>query len=197
MSVVERAAPMPGAADAAPVVAATAGADPRVRVLFDTHHDGVHRLLRRLGVGAAQVDDAVQDVFVVAARRIEEIREGAARAFLYGVAVRVASHVHRQAKVRQQVDLEAIDELVAHDPSPEDALAERRARAILDVVLQRMPPDLREVFVLVEIEELEVREVAEMLRVPVGTAASRLRRARDEFTAAARRTRAALERGGR
>ena len=59
-----------------------------------------------------------------------------------------------------------------------------------------MPLDLRTVFVLAELEEMEVRELAGVLEIPVGTAASRLRRAREEFSAIARRLRAAWAREG-
>jgi RNA polymerase sigma-70 factor (ECF subfamily) len=63
---------------------------------------------------------------------------------------------------------------------------------ILDAVLADMPDDLREVLVLAEIEEQSAPEVAAMLEIPIGTVASRLRRAREAFTKSARRVRARL-----
>ena len=69
---------------------------------------------------------------------------------------------------------------------------ERQAREILDDVLNRMPNDLRTVLVLCELEGLEVRQIAELEEIPVGTASSRLRRAREEFSAVAKRVRAGL-----
>jgi len=70
---------------------------------------------------------------------------------------------------------------------------------MLDEVLNRLPVDLRTVFVLHELEGLEVREIAEIEGIPVGTASSRLRRAREEFSAVARRVRGGLvtDRGDR
>jgi len=87
--------------------------------------------------------------------------------------------------------------MVDERPSPEERLVERQARQLLDEVLNRMPSDLRTVFVLFELEGIEVRQIAELEEIPVGTASSRLRRAREEFSAITKRVRAALmSRGG-
>ena len=59
-----------------------------------------------------------------------------------------------------------------------------------------MPIDLRTVLVLFELEGLEVRQIAEIEQIPVGTASSRLRRAREEFSAIAKRVRAAMNAEG-
>jgi RNA polymerase sigma-70 factor (ECF subfamily) len=168
-------------------------ADTPMRTLFQTHYAAIWRLLRRLGVHAAGLDDAAQEVFWVAARKLTEIRPGREHAFLCGVAIRVASHEHHRRKTTPAVA--ADDELARlHDlgPSPEEHLAQRQARALLDVVLDQMPIDLRTVFVLCELEELEVHAAAALEGIPVGTASSRLRRAREEFTAIAKRVRTAL-----
>ena len=78
-------------------------------------------------------------------------------------------------------------------PGPEEVLLESEARDALDATLADMTDDLRVVLVLVEIEGLSVADLAASLDVPAGTAASRLRRAREAFTASARRVRARLE----
>jgi len=76
-------------------------------------------------------------------------------------------------------------------------LAERQARALLDDALDALPQDLRAVLVLHELEGLELRQIAEIEAIPVGTASSRLRRAREEFSLIAKRMRARLQaRGG-
>ena len=77
-------------------------------------------------------------------------------------------------------------------PSPEEQLAQGQAREVLDEVLAALPPELRSVFVLFELEGLEVREIAALEEIPLGTASSRLRRAREEFSAIAKRVRAQL-----
>lgn len=188
-----------------PAMPATANADctiddarrRRFEAIFDAHHDAVWRTLRRLGVRDAQVDDATQHVFLVAARKLETIRAGEEGPFLYGVALRVASETRRRDPALRQVQDEGAFESISDDaPGPEDQLIAHEARTALDEVLARLPDDLREVLVLVELEGLSVPDVAEVLRIPTGTAASRLRRARESFTECARRVRARMS-GGR
>ncbi len=183
--------PTSAAAGAAPVQAASVD----LRALFDAHYAPTRRLLRRMGVPAPQLDDAAQEVFWVCARRLGDIRPGSETSFIYGVALRIASD-HMRRAVLVAVDLEDACSIPAEGPSPADRLDQRRARQLLDTVLDRMPLDLRTVLVLVELEEMEVREVAGLLQIPMGTAASRLRRAREEFSAIARRLRAAWTREG-
>jgi RNA polymerase sigma-70 factor (ECF subfamily) len=164
-----------------------------LKALFERHYASVWRLLRRLGVKPAQLDDAAQEVFWIAARRLADIRSGSEAAFLYGTALRVASNVLRRDRNAPVADDLELASLSDGGPSPEEAMAERQRRALLDAVLERLPLELRTVFVLFELEGLEVREIAELENIPVGTASSRLRRAREEFSAVARRVRAALE----
>lgn len=167
-----------------------------VRRLFEDHYDSIWRLLRRLGVRSAQIDDAAQEVFSIAARRLGDIRAGSAQAFLYGIALRVASRENRKLRNRPTSAGEVALALPDHAPSPEEHLQQRQARALLDQVLDRMPADLRTIFVLCEIEEIEVKQAAAMEGIPIGTASSRLRRAREEFSAIAKRLRAALRAPG-
>jgi len=143
-------------------------------------------------VPQAQLDDAAQEVFWVAARRLPDIQPGREHPFLYGVALRIASNLIRRSSPDRCSDLEQFPHLVDQRPSPEEQLQHRQLREILDNVLDCMPSDLRTVFVLHEIEGMEVRQVAELVEIPVGTASSRLRRAREEFSAIARRACAAL-----
>ena len=164
-----------------------------LRALFTAHYGSIWRLLRRLGVRSAQLDDATQEVFWVAARRSGDIQAGSEHSFLYGVALRVASQeVKKQRASVPLADLETIPTIRDLGPSPEEQLAHQQARELLDEVLDALPPELRIVFVLFELEGLEVREIAALQEVPVGTASSRLRRAREEFSAIAKRVRATL-----
>jgi len=168
--------------------------------LFRAHYAAVWRLLRRFGVHPAQLDDAAQEVFWVAARRFDDILPGREKAFLYGVALRVASNELRRAQANAEAayiisDAEAA--LCDVSPSPEESLEQRRALALLDAALARLPIELRSVLVLFELEGLEVSKIAEIEGIPLGTASSRLRRARAEFAAIAKRLRATLgENGG-
>jgi len=167
-----------------------------LRALIDAHYTSIWRLLRRYGVTEDKTDDAAQEVFWIAARRLSDIEAGSESAFLYGIAIRVAARARREREPRR-VASEALETLADDKPSAENLLDERRARELLDRVLDSMEEKLREVFVLFELEEIEIPVIAEILGIPVGTVGSRLRRAREEFSAIAKRVRAQLSfRGG-
>jgi RNA polymerase sigma-70 factor (ECF subfamily) len=168
----------------------------RLRLLLDQHFREVWRVLRRLGVTSATVDDAAQQVFIVAAQKLAQIRPGSERAFLMSTAVRVAANARRAASAREFADASVADQI---DPTPsaELLLDEKRLRLLLDRVLDALPDDSRNVFVLFELEGLSATHIAELLDIPPGTVASRLRRAREQFHAAAKRIRAQMAfRGG-
>ncbi len=159
--------------------------------MVDEHIDAIARVLRRLGVPDGDVDDAVQQVFLTASRRMDEIAERAERAFLYKTALHVAAHARRSvARRRETADEDGADALVDSGPSAEELIDRRRAARMLEEVLGGMAEDLRAVFVLFEVEQLSVPEIAALIDVPVGTAASRLRRAREDFRERVARLRA-------
>lgn len=153
--------------------------------LVSAHLAFVWRSLRRFGVPQADVDDAAQQVFLIAREKLASIKPGSERSFLTAVALRVASHA-RRANQRRDAAHQRFIEYQAAAPAPE-GMAQRvmEARELLDRVLDRMPADLRSVFVLFELEELTIDEVAELLGLPRGTVATRLRRARMVFHDAA------------
>jgi RNA polymerase sigma-70 factor (ECF subfamily) len=166
-----------------------------IRELFETHYVSVWRLLRRLGVEAASLDDAAQETFWIAARKRQDIESGKERSFLFGVARRVAS-THRRQAARLRV-VAGAEELACPAPSPEDLNAAHQARQLLSRVLDMMPTELRAVLVFAVLEELPLLEVARIENVPLGTVNSRLRRARETFSTLAKRVRAASDYGGR
>ena len=156
----------------------------------------VWRLLRRMGVPASDADDAAQQVFLVAAQRIRDIAVGSERSFLCSTALHVGSRF-RRSHARKREDLGGdLDAHVDQAPSQEEQLDRQRARSALDQILAEMPLELRAVFVLYEIEQLTSVEIAELISVPVGTVASRLRRARDDFRARVSRAEARRNFGG-
>jgi RNA polymerase sigma-70 factor (ECF subfamily) len=162
----------------------------RLRALVDVHFDFVWRSLRRFGLTSADADDAAQRVFVVASRKLSEIESGRERSFLFGTAYRIVREVRRSRARRPEAPLR--DELDVLDPAPnpEEFADRNRARRLLDDVLNDMPLEARSVFVLFELEEMSVPEIASMLELPIGTVGSRLRRGRELFHAAAMRLRA-------
>jgi RNA polymerase sigma-70 factor (ECF subfamily) len=154
----------------------------------------VWRLLRRLGLPEGDADDAAQQVFLVAARRFGDIATGSERSFLYRTALHVASKSRRSVERRRE-DLDPdVEPEGDATPNPEELLDRRRARAVLDSILDALPLELRVVLVLHEIDELSTSEIAEVVGIPAGTAASRLRRAREVFAEHVRRLEARLAR---
>ena len=162
----------------------------RIRWLVETHFDFIWRSLRRLGLSPADAQDGAQEVFTVASQRLDDIHSGRERAFLFGTALRVASSHRRRARHRyEQLDGAAEDHGDAA-PSPETLAERRQARVVLDQLLEELTLQQRTVFVLYELEEMTVPDIATLLDVPVGTVASRLRRARAAFADAVERLRA-------
>jgi RNA polymerase sigma-70 factor, ECF subfamily len=168
----------------------SAAATIRLRGVIDRHYDFVWRTLRYLGVDDASAEDASQQVMCILARRLGEIALGAEMSFLFSTAVRVASEARRAARRRPASDGSDVDELVAAVPSHEELADERCARDVLRAVIDSIPTDLRVVFVLFELEELTLAQIAAMVGIPIGTAASRLRRARESFHGIVRRMQA-------
>lgn len=165
----------------------------RVAGLVREHYAYVWRLLRRLGLARGDADDAAQQVFLTAAGRLDGIAAGRERAFLYGVALNVGARARRSLGRRREQSFESAGEHEAHELNGEQLLERREACALLDQLLDEMPADLRLVFVLFELEELSTKQIADLCEIPVGTAASRLRRARADFEE--RVTRAEARRG--
>jgi RNA polymerase sigma-70 factor (ECF subfamily) len=168
----------------------------RLAELLRAHFRSVWRALRRLGVPEHAVDDAAQEVFIVAAKKLSTITPAYERRFLYGVALRVAANARRARAARpERAETVELEETASAAPSPEALLDRKRARELLDATLEAMPDDLRTAFVLFELEGCSAPEVAALLGIPIGTATSRLRRAREAFRASVGMLRRRLENG--
>ncbi len=159
----------------------SAAENARLRSMLDAHYSFIWRQLRRSGVPEGRVDDAAQEVFLVASQKLDAILPGSERSFLFGTALRIASQIRRSAQVRREIPYASPPELCALALGPDELLDQRRARALLDRVLDTLEEDVRVVLVLYELEGLSTPEIAELLEIPLGTAASRLRRAREDF----------------
>lgn len=160
---------------------------PTVAELFADHAAFVWSLLRRLGVPAADAEDVCQEVFVTVHRKLPELELRAApRTWLYGIAVRTASDYRRSARVRRE-DLggELPEQPVG--ASQHDAAEARQDLRWLDATLDALDDAQRAIFVLYEVEELPMREVAAVVGCPLQTAYSRLHAARRHVQDAARR----------
>jgi RNA polymerase sigma-70 factor (ECF subfamily) len=175
-----------------PAAAADAAAPARTWADFETiyreHFRFVWRTVRRLGIEGAQVDDVVQEVFVVVHRRLGDFEgRSTAKTWLYGIVRRVIAD-HRRTLRRKPLDTapdgEGIDAASAPEEGPEASAEQAERVRLLHQLLSQLDDAKREVFILAELEGLTLAEIAEALGVNANTVASRLRAARREFEAA-------------
>ena len=160
--------------------------DPEFANLYHRHHGFVWRILRRLGVPPATLDDAAQEVFVVVHRRRRDLRADASvRSWLFGIARRVAADTHRGQHRRDRKH----DALPTPGDAPplDDALARSEAAEFVRSFLERLDEGHRMVFALSDIEGMTAPEIAEALDVKLNTVYSRLRKARLDFERAVAR----------
>jgi RNA polymerase sigma-70 factor (ECF subfamily) len=163
-----------------------AAAQTRAQTLpdFDTLYDAmfplVWRTLQRLGVPRAQLDDAAQEVFTAAHRRLHALEGPETCSWLVGLSVCAAADVRRA--LRRKGEHVALDDgLSDAGPDPLDATMRRQARSLVDALLLGIDDAQREVFVLAEMEGLTGPEIGEALQVKLNTVRSRLRLARVAF----------------
>lgn len=146
--------------------------------LFRDHAPYVWRALRRLGVPEADVEDVCQEVFLVVLRRYGDFEgRSSLRTWIYGIALRVASDYRRSARVRREVLTDEVPEERQSAPQ-HDVVALRESARALDGLLDALDEGKRAVFVLYEIEQLTLAQVAEAVGCPLQTAYSRLLAAR-------------------
>ena len=155
---------------------------PSFEEVYAAHFDFVWRSARAMGVPSASVDDVVQDVFMVVHRRLSEF-EGRAqlRTWLARILVRVICE-HRRRFRRKEAHAPLEEEPVDRGQlGPLEQVARREAARALLAILDAMDDEKRQVFVLAEVEQLPVPEIATALGINVNTAYSRLRLARAEY----------------
>ena len=159
--------------------------------IFNAHHASVWRALRRRGLRPDAAEDATQETFLLVAERLPDVQPGSERAFLIGTALRLAHTLGRKT-VRWELD-EDMDQRFS---GLRDTGETRADMQLCDLVLSKVDPDLAEVFVLYELEGLTSPEIARLLEIPLGSVASRLRRAREQFRAAAARVLKSMQKEG-
>ena len=147
--------------------------------MFASEVPFVGRTLIYLGVKGADVEDATQEVLVVVLRQLPSFAGGSVRAWVRQICVNVARN-HRRSQLRRREEL--VDE-PPEPPAPEGETPGERAqqRQRLLAALDRLSEEQRSVFVLFEIEELTMAEVAHLLGCPVQTAYTRLYSARSRL----------------
>lgn len=164
--------------------------------VYRAHAKFVWRMLRRLGVPEADLDDAMHEVFVVAFRKRESLwGEEYERSWLFGITRRVAQQTRRKVDRRP----EALDDgpnAPRTEDGPEREVARREQLALVRSAIEGLDERRRLVFVMSEVEQMSAPEVARALDIPVNTVYSRLRKARSEFEEAVARLRGDGDKGG-
>lgn len=161
--------------------------------VYRLHFKAVWRLLRRLGLPQAQLDDAAQDVFLVVQKKLSGLSPDAAlQSWVFAITVRVASEYRRRSFWRRAEPLD--ESIAAATPHPAQQSEVQEAVRLLHQLLAELDAKKREVFVLAELEQLSAPEIASVLDVNLNTVYSRLRAAKREFDAALQRQRAVSQR---
>jgi RNA polymerase sigma-70 factor (ECF subfamily) len=171
---------------------------PDVGQVYEAHGDYVFRCLRNLGVGPSQLDDAMQDVFLVVQDKLRDFDgRGQLRTWLYAIVLRIARK-QRERAARERA------RFASHDPEQlaeecGDSAQERLALA--SRALDALDGPKREMFVLSALEQLSAPEIAEVTGLNSNTVYSRIRAARLAFEAEVARLKrqeaAAAERAAR
>lgn len=172
---------------------------PSFRSVYDNYFDFVWTCARRLGVPVDAIDDVVQEIFIVVHARLQTIeRPASLRSWLYGVVRRTVSTYHRgrNARTNREAPEPSFEGSAGTmQPSPLDLAVLSDELKLLWRLLGELDAPKREVLVLAEFEEMTMPEVSEAIGVPLNTAYSRLRAARQEFNEAYLRFHAAQTRG--
>lgn len=172
------------------------GAHLRFEAVYDEWFDFVWRSARRLGVHEAALDDVAQDVFVVVYRRLAEFEgRSTLKTWLFGITLRVVSDWRRTKRRKGGLsELPPEDVLASPAGGPSADLERLEGARLCAALLEQLDDEKREVFVMIELEEMSAPEVAQVLGIPLNTVYSRLRVAREDFERALLRHRA-RERG--
>jgi RNA polymerase sigma-70 factor (ECF subfamily) len=164
----------------------------RLSDVYEEHFDFVWRSARRMGVAEAAVDDVVQEVFLVAHRRLADFEgRSSVKTWLFGILLRVVSD-HRRT-LRRKGGLAPLPDVLPDDSNarcPAELTEKREQVRLLHRLLDGLDDDKRAVFVLAELEQMTAPEIAEALGVNLNTVYSRLRAARRKFEQALVRHRA-------
>lgn len=180
-------------ASGAPARDAFSSTVPSFPSVYQQYFDFVWSSVRRLGVEPEAVDDLVQEIFIVIYAKLDTLEKPEAlRSWIYGV-VRRSVSTHRRAKrnrVGAGIAVGLVTEAVSHAPTPLEQTETLAQLQLLEALLAELDEPKREIFALVELQELSVPEAADALEIPLNTAYSRLRLARQAFEAALARNEA-------
>jgi RNA polymerase sigma-70 factor (ECF subfamily) len=164
------------------------GDDAAWEELVRQHTRRVYGLCYRFTGSDAEAQDLTQDVFLRIFRSLRSFRstEGSFVTWLARLTRNLLIDHYRRSRQERVTDsieeqLPMLEENVAASARPDGLVAGREASEILQAALQKLSPELRETVILRDLQELEYREIAQVLQVPEGTVKSRLNRGRAEL----------------
>jgi RNA polymerase sigma-70 factor, ECF subfamily len=165
--------------------------------LVRTHTRRVYSLCYRFTNSDSEAQDLTQDVFLRIFKTVKTFRaeEGSFTTWMARLTRNLLIDNYRRKRQDRMTDslepqLPMLQEQLASSSRPDGLVAGREAKERLQAGLQKLSPELRETLILRDLEELEYREIAEILRIPEGTVKSRLNRARTELARILQRTEA-------
>src|SRR5690606_19046729 len=153
---------------------------PHTATVYDAYARFVWRSLQRMGVPESELEDALQEVFIVVHRKLDQYDAERAKlsTWLFGISLNVARKHRSRGRLTLGADLEATP---CDQPCQDTQLQRLQQAERLNVVLGKMRPEHSATFVMFELEGLSCQEIADLTGVPVGTVYSRLHKARDQF----------------
>jgi RNA polymerase sigma-70 factor, ECF subfamily len=155
---------------------------PQFEAIYQQYFDFVWSSVKRLGVGSDSMDDVVQEVFIVVHSRLHTLQQPESlRSWLYGIVRRTVSGYRRSNRAKLSREALVAADSAPLEPTPLELTERVGELKLLAKLLSGIDEAKREVFLLVELDELTVPEVAETLDIPLNTAYSRLRAARHAF----------------
>jgi RNA polymerase sigma-70 factor (ECF subfamily) len=158
------------------------------RALFEEQFAYVWSVLVRVGVRAEDVEDLTHEVFLNVYRRLSDYDpDRPLRPWLFGFALRVASTHRRRSHSRREVVMAGAPELRDGRAPADEQLARHEDRSLLLRALDDLDLDRRAVLVLHEWDGAPIPEVADALGIPLNTAYSRLRAAREDLAQSVKR----------
>jgi RNA polymerase sigma-70 factor, ECF subfamily len=164
--------------------------------LVRTHTRRVYALCYRFSGKDAEAQDLAQEVFLRVFRTLKSFRasEGSFVVWLSRVTRNLLIDHYRRSRQERVTDTIEDQVLVSEETTaaPDRVLAGRETSEILQRGLQKLSPDLREAVILRDLQDMEYREIAQVLRIPEGTVKSRINRGRAELARVLRKQRVAI-----
>jgi RNA polymerase sigma-70 factor, ECF subfamily len=154
--------------------------------VYDAYATFVWRSLQRMGVPTSDLEDALQEVFIVVHRKLQQYDAERAKlsTWLFGISLNVARKHRARSRLTFGFD---VDAQAGRSGNQEAQLQSRQQAERLSLILGKMKPEHSATFVMFELEALTCQEIADLTGVPVGTVYSRLHKAREQFKELAER----------